>query len=124
MEREIKTGFFVRHRTLSVVKTVQSVSEGMSFIVLRGCSHNIILNVHAPNEEKCDYSKDRFYEEMGQTFDHIPKYHTKILLGHFNAKLGRDDIFKPTNENESQHQASNNNGVRIVNCSTPKKSIY
>jgi len=89
----------------------------MSFIVLRGCSHNIIvLNVSAPNEEKCDYSKDRFYEELGQAFNHFPKYHTKILLRDFNAKLGRDDIFKPTNENEILHQDRNNNGVRIVNC--------
>jgi hypothetical protein len=46
---------------------------------------------------------------------------TKILLGHFNAKLGREDIFKPTIENESLHQDSNDNGVRIVNFATSKK---
>jgi exonuclease III len=80
--------------------------------------------VCAPNEEKCDYSKDRFYEELGQAFDHFPKYHTKILLGDFNAKLGRDDIFKPTNENKSLHQDSNNNGVRIVNYATSKKNLF
>jgi exonuclease III len=79
--------------------------------------------VRAPNEEKCDYSKDRFYEEMRQAFDHFPKYRMKILLGDFNAKLGKDDIFKPTNKKESLHQDSNNNGVRIVNCATTKK-IY
>ena len=28
-------------------------------------------------------------------FDHLPKYYMKILLGDFNAKLGREDIFKP-----------------------------
>jgi len=28
-------------------------------------------------------------------FDHFPKYHMKILLGDFNAKVGRDDISKP-----------------------------
>jgi hypothetical protein len=29
-------------------------------------------------------------------FDKFPKYHMKILLGDFNAKVGREDIFKPT----------------------------
>jgi len=45
----------------------------------------------------------------------------RILLGDFNAKLGREDIFQPTIGNESLHQDSNDNGVRIVNF-TIKKS--
>jgi hypothetical protein len=39
----------------------------------------------------------------------------KIPLGDFNAKFGREDIFEPTIGNESPHQDSNNNGVRILN---------
>jgi hypothetical protein len=37
----------------------------------------------------------------------------KILL-HFNAKEGGKDIFKPTIGNESLHEISNDNGVRLV----------
>jgi hypothetical protein len=33
----------------------------------------------------------------------------KILLGDFNAKVGRENIFKPTIGNESPHQDSNDN---------------
>jgi hypothetical protein len=29
-------------------------------------------------------------------FDKFPDYHMKILLGEFNAKVGREDIFKST----------------------------
>jgi hypothetical protein len=39
----------------------------------------------------------------------------KILLGDFNAKVGKEDIFKPTIGNESLHETSNDNGVRVVN---------
>jgi hypothetical protein len=35
----------------------------------------------------------------------------KILLGDFNAEVGRDDTFKPTIGNESLHQHINDNGV-------------
>jgi hypothetical protein len=42
-------------------------------------------------------------------------YYIKILLGDVNAKVGRENIFKPTIGNESLHQANNDNGVRLVN---------
>jgi hypothetical protein len=37
------------------------------------------------------------------------------LLGDFNAKVGREDIFKPTIGNEPLYKISNHNGVRVVN---------
>jgi hypothetical protein len=37
-----------------------------------------------------------------------------------NAKVGREDIFKSTIKNESLHQISNDNGVRVVNFATSK----
>jgi hypothetical protein len=43
----------------------------------------------------------------------------KILLGDFNAKGGREDIFKSTTWNESLHKI-NDNGVRVVNFTTSK----
>jgi hypothetical protein len=45
--------------------------------------------------------KGSFDEELECVFDKFPKYHTKILLGYFNAKVGREDLFKPSTENES-----------------------
>jgi hypothetical protein len=42
------------------------------------------------------------------------------MLGDFNAKLEREDIFKPTIGNESLHHDRYDNGVGIVNFSTLK----
>jgi hypothetical protein len=47
----------------------------------------------------------------------------RILLGDFNAKVGRESIFKPTIGNESLHEISNDNGVRIVNFATSKNLV-
>ena len=96
----------------------------MSYVLLRGRWCNIIVpNVHAPSEEKTDSSEDSFYEELDQGFDHFPKYDMKIQLGDFNAKVGRENIFKPTIGNESLHRDSNDNGVRIVNFATSKNLV-
>jgi hypothetical protein len=47
----------------------------------------------------------------------------KILLGDFNAKVGRENIFKLTIGNESPHQDSNDNGVGIVKFATSKNLV-
>jgi hypothetical protein len=52
--------------------------------------------------------------------DKLPKYHMKMLLRDFNAKVDREDIFKPAIGNESLHEISNDNGVRIVNADISK----
>jgi hypothetical protein len=73
----------------------------MSHIILRGCwCHIIVLNVHAPTEDKTDDVNDSFYEELERVFDKFPKSSLEVLLGDFNAKIGREDIFEPTIRNE------------------------
>jgi len=50
-------------------------------------------------------------------FNHFPKY-VKMLVGDVNGKVGGENIFKPTIGQESLHQDSNDNGVRLVNFAT------
>jgi hypothetical protein len=42
------------------------------------------------------------------------------LLGDFNAKVARKNIFKPVIGNESLREASNDNWVRVVNFATSR----
>jgi hypothetical protein len=137
---------FVHERIISAVKRVEFVSDRMSYIILRGrWSHVIVLNVHAPTEDKTDNVRDSIYEELECMFDKFPKYHKKILLGDFDVKVGkedifklfpkyhkkillgdfsvkvgREDIFKLTIKNESLHEINNDNGVGVVNLATSK----
>jgi len=79
--------------------------------------------VHAPSEEKSEESKDSFMRNYSRFFHHFPKYHMEILLGDFNAKVGRESIFKTTIGQESLHQDSNDNEVRLVNFVTSKNLV-
>ena len=54
------TGCFVHQRIVSTVKTVEFASDRMSYIALRGYWYIIVLNVHAPSQEKNGDSKESF----------------------------------------------------------------
>jgi exonuclease III len=52
---ELGTGFFLQKRIASAVKRAEFVNDRMSYIIQRGRWCNIIvLNVHAPTEDKID----------------------------------------------------------------------
>jgi hypothetical protein len=66
----------------------------MSQVILRGRWCNItVLNAHAPTEDKIDDKKGRLYKEQIYVFDKSSEYYIKMLLGDFNVKVGRKDIF-------------------------------
>jgi hypothetical protein len=90
---ELGTGFFLHERITSAAKKVEFVSDRMPYIIPRGrwCDV-IVLNVHAPTEDKIYDVKDSFSEELECVF-------VKCLNN--SAEVGREDIFKSTIGNES-----------------------
>jgi hypothetical protein len=49
-------------------------------------------------------------------------YSLNTILGYYNAKIGREDIFKTTGS-EILHEINNNNVVKVVNFTTSKNLI-
>jgi exonuclease III len=86
VNHHLGTGFFVHNGIISA----ELVSDRMSYITPKGRWWVIIvLNVHAPTEDKDDDKRDSFYGELEQVFDQFPRYRMKFFLGDFNAK-GRE----------------------------------
>jgi hypothetical protein len=82
----------------------------MSYIILRGrLCVIIVLNVHAPSENKTDI-EGQLAEEVERVFYKLLKAHMKMLLGNYNAKA-KEDILQPTIENENLHEINNGNRV-------------
>ena len=51
---------------------------------------------HAPTEDKNDTTKDDFYDKLEVLYNRCPRSDIKMLVGDFNAKVGREGIFGPT----------------------------
>jgi hypothetical protein len=67
------------------------VSDRISYTILR-VDWFIVLNIHAPTEDRTDDVKVSFYEEWEGVFNKFPKYHMYILFGDFHAEEGMADI--------------------------------
>jgi hypothetical protein len=96
---------------------VPNQQANMSHILIRSRWCDIIvLNIHAPTDDKIDDTNDRFYEELERVFEKISKDKIKSMFGDFNAKIDREGIFTPTIRNESLHKitCSNYKGARVV----------
>jgi endonuclease/exonuclease/phosphatase family metal-dependent hydrolase len=78
------------------------------------------FNAHEPSEEKNYEEKETFYSLLESTLEGIPRHYILILLGDFNAKIGKEECFKTTTESNSLHQISNNNGCRLIELATGK----
>ncbi|PSN36170.1 hypothetical protein C0J52_24216 [Blattella germanica] len=120
---EFGTGFLVRSSILSAIRDIKFINVRISYIILKSKRHDFIkVNVYGPSEASDDMIKDEFYEELEYVFDRLSRY-MKIVLGDFNPKVEREDIFRPTIGIFSLHENSNDNGVRLVTFATSKNLI-
>jgi len=55
-----------------------------------------------------------FYNLLEQNINQIARSDIKIILGDFNAKAGRESMYKPTIGNESLHNKTNNNRIKMI----------
>jgi hypothetical protein len=112
---QLQTGFILRKGIISAIKRVEFTSDSKSGGRWRDIT---VLNVLPPTEVENGDPKDSFYEEPEGVFDQFLRHHVNILLGDFNTKERKEDIFKPATGNESLHKINNDNGVRVVNFAT------
>lgn len=115
------TGFAVSHKIIDKVIGFRPENERLCSMRIRGKMFNItFINAHAPTEDSEECDKDSFYENLEKLYDHAPRHDVKIVLGDFNAKIGKEKAFRPTIGKESLHEESNNNGTRLIDFATGK----
>jgi len=129
-------GFIVSDDILSQIKEFTAVNDRLCYIRIVGRIFDIIIiNVYAPTEEKEENLKNEFYDDLENILDTTTNNCIKILIGDFNAKIGKEDMYRPTIRPNSLHDVSNDNGTRLIHLclvkeftlsSTyfPRKDIY
>ncbi|KAF0708802.1 craniofacial development protein 2-like, partial [Aphis craccivora] len=93
--------------------------RGVGFVATKW--FNIVLiNCYAPTEDKNEETKNDFFKQLEALYDTIPQNMVKIVLEDFNAKIEKEIDYKPTIGQQSLHNDSNDNGVRVISFETSK----
>ncbi|KAF8785601.1 Craniofacial development protein 2 like protein [Argiope bruennichi] len=105
-------GFIVGKRLRNSVIDFQAINIRLCKIRLRGRHYNItLICAHSPTEEKDDPEKDLFYDLLMKSYNSCPAQDMKLILGDFNAKLGRERFLRSHSATESLHNETNENGL-------------
>jgi hypothetical protein len=71
-------------------------------------------------KDTIDDTKSSSCEDLEYAFNQFPQNRMKSLSGDFNAKVDREDIFKPTTENEGLYKISRDNAISVANFGMSK----
>lgn len=123
-KHEFGTAFLVSKGMRKTVIDFQPINKRLCKLRLQGKKFNItVINGHAPTEEKDEDEKDQFYEELERIIDSSPSHDMKIVLGDFNAQIGKEPVFIPTIGKHSLHQKTNDNGERLISFATSRSLV-
>ena len=118
------TGFIINRKYKQPIINFEAVDERTCSLRTEGKFCNFtIISVHASMEEKEELFTDCFYNKLNQTHQRIPAHDTKIRVGDFKAKIGREEVFRPFIGKCSLHETSNKNEIRETNFVTNNNNM-
>ena len=108
------TGFIITGTACKSVLGFQRISDRICKIRIKGKLRNItMISAYAPTEDAGDKEKEAFYDEMSKTIEETLNYDMIVLLGDFNAKIGKEDFIKRIAGSFSLHDKTNENGQSL-----------
>lgn len=128
------TGFMVNLKIIDSIIEFKAHSPRLSTLSIKTANRvYTIINAHAPTNDKNNRKEhmedvESFWELLDQTATNINKKYTKILIGDFNAQLGREKRFRDVIGKWPAQKRTNKNGLRLVefcrNHNMISKSTY
>ncbi|XP_025406282.1 uncharacterized protein LOC112680412 [Sipha flava] len=109
---------------LGNVQEFEPISDRICYIEFKCKWFNIVIvNCYAPTEDKSEEVKNAFYDELDRVCDGLSSGKPKIIIGDFNAKVGRERIYRPTIGINSLHSESNENGNKLISFAVARNMV-
>jgi exonuclease III len=109
-KHEFCTGFYVNRRIMDNITDFEPANDRICKIRVKLKFYNLtMISIHIPTEEKEDLVKEQFCMSLEKSRDTIPNYDMKVILGDFNAKIGKENYWYPACRRYSLHDKTNDN---------------
>lgn len=108
------TGFLVNKSVRESVLEYEAVNDRLCRLRLKGKFRNImIICAYAPTNTDDSHKKETFYDQLEEMCQKVPKYDMLLVMGDFNAQIGKNEIQKQVSGPYTLHDANNENGELI-----------
>lgn len=105
------TGFFVGDK---LKNSIVRFYDRLCALRLKGKANKIsLVCAYAPTEEADDEVKDAFYAALEDCCNKISAYDIKVVIGDFNAKIGKEQFNSRVAGLHTLHDIKSENGKRL-----------
>jgi exonuclease III len=115
---EYGTGFLYTGCVTQCILGFEPINEGMCKLRMKGKFYNMtIISVYAPTEDENKRNAEDvevFYNKLSDVCDETPRNDAFILLGDFNAKIGKEHLNKSVAGRHTLHGTTSENGGKLV----------
>ena len=117
-------GFIVDKKHKNNILDFKPINSRIAYIQIRAKPNNItIINIYAPTEDAEDEKKDEFYDKVEEIMKDVARHNVLIVLGDFNAQIGKERHNEKVAGKHTIHNNTNNNGLRACNLAANTNMI-
>lgn len=116
------TGFCVNRKIRNNVLGFEPINERICKLRIKKKFNNLsLICVYAPTEANDESETELFYHILESVCDKTNKYDTLIILGGFNAKVGKESFVQAVASMYSLHDETSPNGLTL--CQWTENSL-
>jgi hypothetical protein len=109
------TRFLVSKRIRHLIIDCKPITPRICTLRIRGKFFNYsFVNGHAPTEISDDEERDGFFDALKRAYNTSPRNDIKMVLGDFNAQVGKEPVNFPTVGKYNLNSLINDNGSRLM----------
>ena len=98
---------------MSSLSETISHTDRILISTFQGNPSTTIIVINSPTNSSEDNVIDKFYEELRGAIESIPQHIVLVIIGNFNARIGKEDAF-------TYHRDTNRNGSLLLDIVNEK----
>jgi len=116
-QSEQGAGFVIKRSLENSIIDFEPINSRMCKVRIKGkFYYTTVVNTYAPTESANEEQKEQFYEDLNRCCDQVPKHDALLIMGDFNAKIGKEPANQSAAGQHTVHDETSENGHPMPVC--------
>jgi len=105
-------GFIIKRSMQNSIIDFEPINSRLCKVKIKGKFHNTtVVNAYATTVSAKEEQKEQFYGDLNRCCDQITKHNALLILGDFNAKIGKEPANQSVAGQHKLHEETSENGL-------------